>query len=191
MSKLFSAIAALSLALILFLTAAPCAQAQESDAEAIEQIEAYLAWAVEIAEDDSHGYSMASRLGPNYDCSSFVSIALMEAGFPLDRALTTYTLRENLEKFGFVTYRRRDVTLRRGDILLNTTTHVEFYLGNHQCVGAHKDYDGRSGDRTGKEIQIRTPDHCPFCRLGQYSYVLRYEGLPTASEDAVLFPECS
>ena len=40
-------------------------------------IEKAIAWAINIANDDSHGYTqrLNRRTGPDYDCSSFVSSA--------------------------------------------------------------------------------------------------------------------
>ena len=35
-------------------------------------VEQAISWAISIANDNSHGYSMTSRWGPDYDCSSFV-----------------------------------------------------------------------------------------------------------------------
>ena len=46
-------------------------------------IEKYVTWAVNIANDNTHGYSQAVRWSPDYDCSSFVISALEAAGFPM------------------------------------------------------------------------------------------------------------
>ena len=136
-------------------------------------IEAALEWAVEIAEDDTHGYSRKYRNGPNYDCASFVSYALMAGGFDLEAPLGTSNMKAALEKLGFTVYRRSEVsTLCRGDILLRPSSHVEIYLGNGRCVAAHQDYDRRSGDSKGQEIQVRDQENCPFCRKQQYTYVI-------------------
>ena len=84
-----------------------------------DQIEEALAWAVEIAEDDSHGYDKDNRCGPDYDCSSFVSYALIAAGFELDGPVSTCTMKDALAALGFKAYRRGEVEPRRGDILLD------------------------------------------------------------------------
>ena len=39
--------------------------------------------AIQIAEDNSHGYSQANRWGPDYDCSSMVCQVFEDAGIPL------------------------------------------------------------------------------------------------------------
>ena len=62
----------------------------------------YLSWAVSIAEDDSHGYSQAARMGPDYDCSSFVWYALTEAGYELGSyPFATGSMPEILTSAGF------------------------------------------------------------------------------------------
>ena len=63
-------------------------------AQAIDsRVESAVAWAIEIAKDDTHGYSQGaenatpshpytgSREGPDYDCSSLVYHAFNQAGF--------------------------------------------------------------------------------------------------------------
>ena len=168
MKHFIAALLALTLALGCAIPALPRAAATEA------RLEAAMEWAVQTAEDDSCGYDRWDRFGPNYDCSSFVSTALMEGGFPLGGCLSSATICRRLEEQGFVRYNRGEVQLRRGDVLVNPGTHVELYLGDDRCVAAHQDYDGRSGDSTGKEIQIRSLDDCPFCKYGQYRYVLRW-----------------
>lgn len=139
-----------------------------------EQIEKALEWAQEIAEDDTHGYDKDRRDGPNYDCSSFVSYALMAAGFELDGPLSTCTMKDALVGLGFKAYRRGEVKPRRGDILLDPWRHVEFYLGKQHCLAAHNDFDYRSGDSSGKEINVRDCQGCRFCRTRQYTWILRW-----------------
>ncbi|MBR6120716.1 MAG: hypothetical protein IKQ04_10415 [Oscillospiraceae bacterium] len=155
------------------------AQAEESDS-LDPKLEAMLAWALETAADDSHGYSQSSRFGPNYDCTSFVSTALMEAGFGLDHPLSTYTLVTELPEYGFRVYKKGETEPQKGDILVLRGDHAEICMGDGGCVAAHKDYDGRSGDRSGHEIEYRTGDDswgCPFCDYAQYDRILRYEPL--------------
>ena len=40
--------------------------------------------------------------------------------------------------------------------MLNPQTHVEMYIGGNQTVGAHSDYDGRTGDGSGNEVSVVT-----------------------------------
>ena len=168
---------------------------EEQTAEEAEQsenldprIEAMLDWAVEIAEDNSHGYSQAYRLGPNYDCTSFVSTALMEGGFEIEHCLSTGGMLQELPAFGFVAYRRGEIEAQKGDILILLGTHAEICMGDGGCVAAHQDYDGYWGDSSGHEIEYRegsTSYGCPFCRYQQYNYILHFEGLEN-EEDSEL-----
>lgn len=63
-----------------------------------DRVDAYVQWAVKIADDNLHGYSQGkenatkdhpytcSREGPDYDCASFVYYALESANFPIIEA---------------------------------------------------------------------------------------------------------
>ena len=188
MRKLITLLLALALAGSILLPnskalAAPLKEDLETAEESTEpeldpKVEAMLAWAREIAQDNSHGYSQANRYGPNYDCTSFVCTALMQGGFGLDHYTSTSGMIAELPALGFVVYRRGETEAQRGDILLQRGVHAEICLGNGGCVAAHQDYDGRSGDRTGHEIEWREADTdfgCPFCKYRQYNYILRYD----------------
>ena len=155
----------------------------------MSKIENYTKWIESIADDDSHGYSQYSRWGtPDYDCSSLIISALEANGIPAKTKGATYTgnMLPVLLALGF-----RDVItevnlrtgsgLKRGDILLNTSHHVEVYLGSGRVCGAKiseqgKIY-GKAGDQTGREI----------CRSNYYNYpwnhVLRYK--PEINEQKV------
>ena len=154
---------------------APSLEKPEEEQLASRRMEAALEWALTTAADDSHGYSQAYRYGPSYDCASFVTAALIAGGFQLNEGLTTYTMKSALEEVGFTAYRKGEVEPRRGDILLDTVSHVEICMGGTDCVAAHQDYDWRSGDSTGKEIEYRCGT-CWFCIYQQYTWILRYEG---------------
>lgn len=138
------------------------------------RVEAAIQWAVNIAEDDRHGYSQANRNGPDYDCSSLVSSAFKNGGFPVSGSLSTSTMSTPFMRAGFTRYKKGAVTIQRGDILLKPGSHVELYLGDDTCVGAHSNYDGRTGDSSGKEIAVRNIKNCSFCRNKGYTYVLRF-----------------
>lgn len=145
------------------------------------KVEAMIAWAMETAADDTHGYSQNNRYGPDYDCTSFVCTALMEGGFALEHYLSTRGMARELPALGFAVYRKGETEPQRGDILVELGVHAEICMGNGTCVGAHQDYGhSRSGDRSGHEIEYRTPESekkCWFCKKAQYHYIIRYEGL--------------
>lgn len=62
---------------------------------ASSKIEKALQWAINIANDNSHGYSQSNRWGPDYDCSSFVISALKAAGIDTGNATYTGNMRSN------------------------------------------------------------------------------------------------
>ena len=138
-----------------------------------------VAWALTIANDNTHGYDQGSRWGPDYDCSSLVISAFKKAGLPLT---CTYTgnMRGDMLSHGF-----KDVTgevglaggagLKKGDVLLHETHHTALYIGDGKLLHAAgneygKATGGRTGDQTGKEICITGYFNFPW------QYVLRYEG---------------
>ena len=127
---------------------------------ASDKIESALSWATNIANDNSHGYSQANRLGPDYDCSSFISSALTAAGIINKRDLTTFSMKNYLSARGFTWIPWSSIggtgNLQRGDILLDEDRHTEFYIGNGKLLGAHQSYGHpESGDQTGKEISVQ------------------------------------
>lgn len=128
-----------------------------SDVADSEKVETYVKWMINIANDDTHGYSMPRRtFNPDIDCSSFVFFALTKgAGFPssLTWPFTTSTMGATLSGWGFKNVGMPE-TLKRGDILLNPSMHVEVYVGDGKNVGAHCDYDGVPGDSSGKEVNV-------------------------------------
>lgn len=151
-------------------------------------IEKYVTWAVNIANDNSHGYSQAVRWSPDYDCSSFVISALEAAGFPMSAYGASYTgnMGQALKACGFVKVRGVNLAssggLIRGDILLNPATHTEIYIGDNKAVGAHCSESGgkygKTGDQTGNEISIQT------YRNKNYTEVWRYGAKFKPSHDS-------
>ncbi len=133
---------------------------------ASDKLERALQWAISIANDNSHGYSMSNRWGnPDYDCSSFVISALKAAGYDVGGATYTQNMRSALTPRGFTWIPWSQIggmgNLKRGDILLNDSStvskqHTEFYLGDGKNVGAHQNYGyPAAGDQTGNEISVR------------------------------------
>lgn len=139
-------------------------------------VEKAVQWAVNIANDDSHGYDNDpdKRQGPDYDCSSLVSNAFAQAGFGVDPTDHTYTMKADYTAHGFVWHDGVDSSqLLRGDILWKTG-HTALYIGNDQIAEATCNemgtlVGGRSGDQTGSEIRVY-----PF--YGTWEGFLRYGG---------------
>lgn len=122
-------------------------------------VEQAISWAISIANDNSHGYSMTSRWGPDYDCSSFVISAFRNAGVNVGSATYTGNMRSQFTQHGFQWIPWSQIggtsNLQRGDILLNDAQHTEIYLGNNQNVGAHSAKGHpETGDQTGNEISV-------------------------------------
>ena len=141
--------------------------------------------ALEIAEDDSHGYSQFKpfgRWGPDYDCSSFIYEIADYAGYDVGRGYLdgkvrfTGTMLKDFKDAGFQILPFANVglgDLEIGDILLNLALHAEVYVGEGQSVGAmaseNGGYSGEPGDQTGQEIS----KHPAYILDKGWDYVLR------------------
>lgn len=115
-----------------------------------------IAWAVSIAQDDTHGYDQQYRLGPDYDCSSFVSTALHNGGYNISPSNTTSTLNSTLRANGFYDCSPPWV---KGDIHLKVGQHVCMSVNSSQIVEASINEQGtttggQTGDQTGQEIWV-------------------------------------
>lgn len=145
----------------------------------MNKVEKAVQFAIQIANDPSHGYDQINRWGPNYDCSSLLITAFEQAGIPVKTAGATYTgnMRVAFKMCGFRTLiYAKGMELKRGDVLLNEKHHTAMYLGGNQIVQASinekgKTTGGKSGDQTGREIYI---GKFYEYKLG-WEYVLRYE----------------
>lgn len=134
----------------------------------------YVQWAVDTANDDSHGYCLHDRyqgMGhPDYDCSSFVSAALRECGY-INTTFSTAGEYSVLTGAGFTCIPYEESALLPGDILYRPrvslggggylSAHTEIYVGNGWLAGAHQSEDagsnyfyGQPGDQTGQEISV-------------------------------------
>ena len=143
------------------------------------KVENYVRQAVAIANDDSHGYSQFNRdANPDFDCSSLVCYVVEQAGINIHDASYTGNMYSNFKRGGF-----KDVTdqidldsgagLKRGDVLLNRSSHTEIYIGDGMNVGAHCDENGsiegwQSGDQTGNEISTGPYYNFPWTDVLRY-----------------------
>lgn len=149
-------------------------------------------WAIQTANNQSHGYSQADRWGPDYDCSSFVITAYEQAGVPVREAGASYTgnMRSAFLKCGFV-----DVTqqcgistgygMQPGDVLLNYAAHTCIYVGNGKVANCRTDEGNpQHGDQSGNEIRVQSYwDGSP----NRWNAILRYKvqtsGTTTAKDE--------
>ena len=140
--------------------------------------------AVQIANDDRHGYSQANRYGTleggDFDCSSLVIYcyhrAFLEAGVSPtpQNAGASYTgnMLAGFTRCGFKALRDdHGAGLRVGDVLLNEARHTAIVCSVNpvKLVNARGDMDGVAGDSTGTEIRIQPYWSYPW------DWVLRYE----------------
>lgn len=149
----------------------------------MSKVEQYTQEAINIANDNSHGYSQQTRWGPDYDCSSLVIQVVQNAGIPVKSrgAANTANMRSVFLSCGFA-----DVTgscnlgngggMQRGDILLNDSAHAAIFIGGGRVVHARTS-EGNTmlGDQSGNEIRCQNYWNYPW------SCVLRYVGDNTAS----------
>lgn len=145
----------------------------------MSKIKKMVDYAVEIAKDDSHGYSQVRRWpdeGTDFDCASLMYEAADHAGYKVKRGWPRYTgsMLADFKAAGFtaVPFDGNLSDLTAGDILLNVANHTEMYIGNGKFVGAHiaetGGVDGRPGDQTGNEISV-----CPaYVYSDGWDYVL-------------------
>ncbi len=127
-------------------------------------IDSACAWAVGIANDNSHGYNNAGKgWGPEYNCIGLVMQAYNQAGLDLgkvsiDKMADRLLAKGFLDCTGSVNF-KTGAGLQKGDVLLMLDRtgkhgHTELCLGSGKVVGARNDDDGRPGDGTGHEIAV-------------------------------------
>ncbi|MBR0141464.1 MAG: RICIN domain-containing protein [Ruminococcus sp.] len=158
------------------------------------KVEEYVQWIIDIAADETHGYSQAARNGPDYDCSSLIYHALEKVGIHTsDFTFRTYDMHALLVPAGFSYIpwtSLKDVSnLQRGDILWQWE-HTELYIGDGLEVGAHSDtpsaaYPRRStatGD-LGDEIST-TPFYAGWTGIFRYDE----DGEPLQNDDELGIP---
>lgn len=153
------------------------------------KVEYAVQWALNIANDDSHGYDQGNRWGPDYDCSSLIISAYEAAGIPVKSvggAQRTYDMRQTFKKCGFIEVsnwnKSTGVGLQRGDVVLSVQHHTEMYIGNGQLVKASQNENGgaiggKIGDQTGKKIRVSGYYNFPW------DCALRYTGSDIFTSD--------
>ena len=122
----------------------------------------------------------------DYDCATFVNAALAFSGMgqdfmnaavkpsPVVRGVKNLLIKNGWKRVRVKTksksYRNPTVKeLKRGDIVLNCSCHIQIHVGNGYDVGAHNNYDGKTGDSSGREVSVN------YSWTG-YNEVYRYYG---------------
>lgn len=134
-----------------------------------------LNWAIQTANDNSHGYDQGNRQGPDYDCSSLIANALRKGGFNINKDSYTGNLYSQLKKAGFKEVKDNS-DRQAGDIFLTPGHHVVMCVDADRIVHASgnekgKITGGKEGDQTGKEICIRSWYEPKY----KWKYHLRYD----------------
>ena len=138
---------------------------------------------IKICNNNKHGYSQKNRKGnPDYDCSSLVIHCLDYAGFPMSKYGATYTgnMINPLRKCGFTNIiqsinLKTGKGLKAGDILLNTNYHTAMMISSTKMAAAHDNYDGKTGDSSGKEISITNYSNYVTKKSKGWTSIWRYE----------------
>ena len=134
-----------------------------------------------------------SGASKDYDCATFVNAALAFSGMGQDFMNATVKpspvvrgvknllvkngwkkvlIKHKYKKNGKTSYYYTKPTvkqLKRGDIVLNCSCHIQIHVGDGYDVGAHNNYDGKSGDSSGREVSVN------YSWTG-YNEVYRYYG---------------
>ena len=133
-------------------------------------------WAINTANDNSHGYSQVDRWSPDFDCSSFVITAYRQAGLKLTGASYTGNMKAAFLAEGFF-----DATnlvnlgsgggIQAGDVLLNYSAHTCIAIGAGRVANCRTDEGHpQAGDQSGNEIRLQSYWNYPW------NCVLRYKG---------------
>lgn len=138
-------------------------------------------FAVNVANDSSHGYDQIHRwLNPDVDCSSLVILSFENAGVPVkSKGGATYTgnMKSAFVKCGFeaIPY-KKPMGLMKGDVILNEKHHTCLYIGGGKIVQASINEKGKAtggvpGDQSSREVLV-----CNFYEYSKgWDYVLRYK----------------
>lgn len=153
------------------------------------KIEAATTWMEDLATNNTHGYSMTNRWGPDYDCSSAVIQAWEQAGVPLKSRGASWTgnMRDVMLALGFVIV-TASINLatgsgaRRGDILLQDKSpghqqdHAAMYVGGGRVVHARSsEGNSQQGDQSGNEIRVQSWWNHPWDDVFRWPEEISYD----------------
>lgn len=140
----------------------------------MSKVENAVRFAEAVAADDSRGYQWGGW-GPEYDCGHLIIDAFERAGIPVKSRGASYT--GNMPEV-FIACGAVDVTaqvnlnsgagIKRGDVLVNRTSHAALAIGGGRIVQARTNLDGVPGDSSGQEIRAQGYYNYPW------THVLRF-----------------
>ena len=152
-------------------------------------IDRAVSWAEGIAADNSHGYNNSGNgWGPDeYNCIGLVMSAYKAAGNDpgmcnIDQ-MPTYLKAAGFQEVTSQVNLQTGKGAAKGDVfwMLDNTGkhgHTEMFCGDGQLVGARGNYDGKTGDSSGKEIAVN-----PYSNMS-WQRVFRLPGGYTAEVSA-------
>ena len=159
-------------------------------------IDKAIEWAVDVAHDQSYGYSQSGRWGTQgYDCSSFVITAFWNGGFKLAydnrNDGCTEDIRTAFTESGFKWIPAEDLELdtgstdllEPGDVLLIEGYHAELYIGDGLTVAAHEADPSPEHPNRSHEYGDQGDEICVYDYVWHpWTGVLRYQGKSNSSE---------
>lgn len=157
-----------------------------------QTIDAAVSLAVDIANDNSHGYEWGGW-GPNYDCGHLIIDVFERAGIPVKSRGACYT--GNMPEV-FMACGASDVTERvnlvtgagmvRGDVLVNRENHAALYIGGGQIVQARSNFDGVPGDSSGQEIRVQGYYNYPWTHVLRFTQEEKVPSSTTTTNQRIL-----
>ena len=141
------------------------------------KVNAYVNKAIEMANDDTIGYSATStNLKPDVDSASFIYYSLANSQTLTDKEgpFLTNTMGAILERNGFEKMEYNDKNLKKGDIIVDHDSGADgytvMYIGDGKQVAANPaEADDKPGDESKKEVAVSS-----FVSDSRYHEIYRY-----------------
>ncbi|MCL2777620.1 MAG: NlpC/P60 family protein [Polyangiaceae bacterium] len=138
-------------------------------------LQSFINYMVNMCNDNSYGYKFGGWGPKDYDCASSIITSLKNTGFAVGGATYTGNMSANLTAHGWQRINSGTInlsssaSLKAGDILLNEADHTALYVGNNQLAEFSSDYDGKSGDSSGKEAWVHGYYNFPWNCILRYN----------------------